>query len=243
MTTTVETLSERLWTLRDEIKRLSKQIRKSERGSDREAELLTRRRALDEELLSQVFEYLAEEDEAFTPASDLVLEDLGVVSFMAQVMMRVREQIERELARDDLTPYMWSIMHKRLEGVNVALGVLGGKRARNVEIEPQPSHLLYAEYDDGTIDFAEADDREEADRIEQAWVDEGAIVYRYRALPEMGESVPLFEPVMPIDNRQRPISQPKYERLVRLKGNDRFNLPDELREFVIQPHGARYDDD
>ena len=227
-----ETVQE-LWDLQDRIKELAKQVGSRKRGDPlREAAHLERQQLF--ETSADLLYQLAEDQEReWEPVTEPYVIDLGAASFIAQTLVEIRDRIERELERDDLTPYMWMMLRNRFEHLNGVLGIIGGKKSRGNPIESVPTLLVYAEYEDGSIDVQEAHSGEEADEIEEGWIEEGAVVCRYSVFPELGTPATLFDPVSPLENRQRTLSPRKFDRLVRLKGGEKFDLPDEIREFVI----------
>lgn len=237
-------LADQIERRREEYQALSAAQREAERGTPAHADLARRRMEAEEALGHLVFDYLEGEEEAFVPYSEVLEEDLGTLSSMAQLLVQVRAEMEKELARDDLTPYMWSLLNARVEGINVVLGILGGKKSRSVPLDTVPTHVLYAEYSDDSIDFAEADDEEEAERIRQHFIDEGAVVYRYRVMPETGERYPLTEPITPMTNRHRPMTGNKFRRVIRLKGGeDKFRIPEVIRDALVLPYDTYHERD
>ena len=232
-----EELVQQLWGKQDRVKAIRKQLPRPYDGMPVEMELLdAERQRLEEEIGDLLFRVNeAAVDEGWEPTTDPLYLDLGLLSLMAQTLVQIRARFEHELERNDLTPYMWLMLHNRVDNLNQTLGILGGKKARGIPLEAVPTYVLHMEYDDDSIDFQEAYSAEEADQLQQAAVDEGAIVYRHMVLPEYGATYPVFDPVRPHENRHRPISASKFDRITRLKGGEHFDLPDELRDVVIQP--------
>ena len=238
----LEDRAQQIWDAHERYKEL-RTLTNRRRNSDVDPLLVEEMRQLEIDLADHVYNYQVQEEEEFEPVSETVTADLGMISTLAQLLVRVRDEMEKELTRDDLTPYMYSILLRRRDSVNDVLGLLGGRRARGTPLEKVPTYLVYAEYDDGSIDVQEAYGRDEALKIGGELVEEGAVVYTYQVLSEYGYEYPVFEPVRPIENRQRPISRNKYERLVRLKGGEKFRLPEEIKDVVIADFRWGQDDD
>ena len=236
MTTTMTEPSERvqeLWRLREQIKEIQRQIDAASRDDPGRRDLFRARQVLNERLSEVLFE-VHDEEADFPLASVEVWADLGFLSSVAQFLRHVREQLGKELRRDDLTPYVWSRLNRRYDAFGVVLGALGGRKLKDDEhFEVVPTHVLFAEHDDGSIDWEEAYSEEEAIASEAALVANGAVVYRYRVYPEMGVPILVHDPIRPSDNRHRPIPPSVFRRIVRLKGGEKFNLPDHLRDSVI----------
>jgi hypothetical protein len=234
-------LLEELWRCDEEIDRLNKQIAKMPRDDPGRKDVFFQRRQLIERYTALLFSYHDQSvDEELH--SEEITADLGFVSSVVQFLVKVRHELGKELQRDDLTPYLWSVLRKRHEGLSYAIGALHGKRSQNVEVEPVPTHVLTAEFDDGSLEWTEAYDEEEAKRLEQEFVDDGAVVYRFACYPEFGSVVYVHTPVRNLDNRHRPMTETRYRQLVRLKGSERFKLPDEMRRFVVDAE-RRYSDE
>ena len=230
-------LVQKLWDKQDGVKAIRKQLPRPYDGMPVEMELLdAERQQLEEEIGDLLFHVNdVAIDEGWEPTTEPLDVDLGMLSLIAQTLVQIRARFEHELERNDLTPYMWLMLHNRVDALNQTLGILGGKKPRGIPLEVVPTYVLHMEYDDGSIDYQEAYGAEEADQLEQAAVDEGAIVYRYLVVPEYGVAYPVFDPVRPHENRHRPISAAKFDRITRLKGGEHFDLPEELRDAIIQP--------
>ena len=197
--------------------------------------------AIEHDMVEARYEYQQLEEGSFEPSSSAVSADLGLLATMAQFLVEVRAEMNRELDRDDLTPYMWDRLLHRKSAIDTVLGVLGGKRTRRFPLEPVPTFVVHSEYDDGTLDIEEAIGRDEARATERARIDEGAVVYTYMVIPEHGTRLPVFEPITPIENQQRTIGRKKFERLVRMKGGEKFLLPDGLRDIIVVDGPSRFE--
>lgn len=237
--TRLDELAEEIRELRDRADDLRAALRPLGMNDPRNDELIPELERVKERIGELMVEYTERVPIDFTPVSEPVEEDAGVLAFFYDLILRAYQEVGRELTRDDLTPYMYSMLRRRHESLQMVFNMLGGRSTRNAIDETEgsiSSYVLYAEYDDGSIDFAEADDKDEADRIEDTWIADGAVVTRYRALREVGRMQYIASPILPLDNQQKAMPTGSYVRLCRIKKNDKFNLPPELYDLVVSDH-------
>lgn len=182
----------------------------------------------------EVFNDVLAEHEGISPAKPVIL-DRGLVLLVAGTLLQIRHQIDRELERNDLTPYMWSSLIGKRDAISKVFRMLEGRPLKKIDDWVIPQHLLTAEFDDDSIDFKEALDDDEAQEIEDDYVERGAVVTHYRTYPETGDKIVLFYPVLPHENGHRQMTQRQYNWTLRKKGAHNLNLPESLDGLVT--HG------
>jgi hypothetical protein len=166
-----------------------------------------------------------------TAVSEPVVVDRGLVMLMVDLILQVRRQVEREMERTDLTPYMWSMLKSRYDSLSRTLRIFEGRPIKQIDDWTKVEYLLLAEFDDGSVDFKEAVDADEARLIEEAFVAEGAVVTRYAVYPETGTEVLLFYPVMPHENIHKTMTPRQYHWVLRAKGERNLKLPESPEEY------------
>jgi hypothetical protein len=226
--------------LGEQVEALYAQAKKVGRGSPDFAAVHAERLRVSEQRDALLFMYLEEFDGEQPLYSEPVLVDTGFLTLVVQFLVKVRYEVNKELDRNDLTPYMWSMMRKRYDALSTTLGIIQGKRTKNIDFEAVPSHVLFAEFDDESVEWAEAYDEDEAVKMNDEFVANGAVVYKYRVVPESGALVLVHDPIGPFDNRHRPINAYRYRAITRMKGGEHFSLPDDLRSVVIDETNGRY---
>lgn len=166
--------------------------------------------------------------------------DRGFAWMIVASLRRVIEQIEKELERTDLTPYMWSMLRRRADTLRSTVNILHGRGFKRSAPEPVAEQLLVAEFPDDSVDFVEAGGESEAVALQQRMIDDEAIVHRYRVVPELGAPVNLFAPVMPYENVMKPMTRRQLAWVLREKGSENLTMPEDLESFTQDsPWGER----
>lgn len=209
-----------------QLRRLFNDTPKSD--SEGRRKIREQREAVERELLELAFEATEKERLHSQP----VLIDSGVADAMISLLSQVRGQIERELERDDLYPNVRNNLYRK--GLSLDLVISMFRKGRSIEEieETPPSYALYAEYDDGSIDLIEADDQEQADEFTERLMNEGALVTRYRVIPEEGTKVMVHEPVTSLTNVYKPVPDHVLRRMLQTVGVDKVKLPPEDQDRI-----------
>jgi hypothetical protein len=164
--------------------------------------------------------------------------DRGLVLLVEAVLVKLRHEIDRELERNDLTPYMWSTLRGKSMALSKVFRMLDGRPLKKITDWVVPQYLLIAEYDDESVDFEEAADEEEANEVLDGYVGSGAIVHRYAVYPETGTMLTLFHPVLPHENIHKTMTQRAYDWTVRAKGAENLMLPADPSAFITHRYGS-----
>ena len=176
--------------------------------------------------------------------SEPVVIDRGLSLLVVGVLVNLRQQIEREMDRTDLTPYMWSTLKAKYDAISKVFRMFEGRPLNKIHDWVDPEYLLVAEFDDDSIDIKEAFDAGEANELETALVEDGAVVNRYRVYPEYGTDTTLFYPVLPHENVHRSMTRRAYEWVLRAKKPENLALPNDPSEWVGPNYrGDLLDDD
>ena len=185
----------------------------------------------------QLFDDVLREHQA-NAVSEPVIVDRGLSVLVGSLLVKLRREVERELERNDLTPYMYSTLVGKRDALSKVFRMFDSRALKWIDDFLVPEYLLVAEYDDDSVDFKEAADREEADEILADYVERGAVVTRYAVYPEVGNHVVLYYPVMPHENVHKSMTQRQYNWVLRRKGADNLTLPENVDEFITRPYGA-----
>ena len=177
------------------------------------------------------------DDQRSSFVAEPVVIDRGLSLLVTGVLIKLRHQIEREMERSDLTPYMWSTLKNKYDALSKVFRMFEGRPLKKIgDWIVDPEYLLTAEYHDDSVDFKEAFDTAEARELENAFVEDGAVVNRYRVFPEHGNTVTLFYPILPHENVHRTMTRRAYEWVVRVKKPENLNLPDDPSEWITPNH-------
>lgn len=190
----------------------------------------------------EIFDQVLEENRSLTTSEPVII-DHGLAMMMAKVLVEVRSQLDREIERTDLTPYMWSMLVGKRDAVSKVFRMIENRPVSKIEDWVEPEFLLLAEFDDDSVDFKEAYDRDEAEQIMADFVERGAVVTRYAVYPERGDRNVLFYPVLPHENNHRPMTQRQYNWVLRRKGAENLTLPENIDGLITHPYGTSDADD
>lgn len=190
----------------------------------------------------QIFDDVLEENRALFRSEPVIIEH-GLAMLVSKVLVELRTQIEREMERNDLTPYMWSSLSTKRDALAKVFRMLEGRPLRKIHDWVVPEYLLLAEFDDDSVDFKEALDADEADALTEDFIERGAVVTRYATYQETGDKSILFYPVLPHENNHRTMTQRQYNWTLRTKGAENLTLPENPDEFMVKRFGPGPDRD
>lgn len=226
-------------TRRDESQHLRTAINQAQDEGELE-QLLARRAQIDDEIDKLVWETLSGEEEMH---SDPVVVDSGVSAFVVRLLGQVKAEVERELARDDLYPNIRDQLFKRRRALEDVARLFHGDRRENKLADDDTTELLIAEFDDDSVDYAEAENAKEAHELAESMVEMGGVVARYTVIPYGGSDVLVHAPLSAIDNYYQELPPDILNRvLVASRGRVRLPegfvapaVPKELQEYLRLP--------
>lgn len=126
--------------------------------------------------------------------------DSAVAGFIIRILRRVLAEVEREFQRTDLYPNIRNDLFHRKRSLETVVGVLKGKRGAE-DMVASPMFLIIAEFDDDSMDFAEASDEAERVAWEAHFQAQGGVTTTYLALPESGNHTTLHSPISSDENQ------------------------------------------
>lgn len=212
---------------RHESKRLRTDIRRAQDESEQE-ELIARRTFVDDEIDKLAWEVLTSEQALH---SDPVVVDNGVSAFVIGLLGKIEAEVERELKRDDLYPNIRDQLFKRKRALDDVKRMFHGDRRENKYAEDDTTQLLIAEFDDDSVEYAEALDDLDAEELTERMVEIGAVVARYTVMPYGGSDVVVHSPLTVMDNYYQELPPDILHRVL-FASRGRVRLPD---DFVAPP--------
>lgn len=232
-------VGDKIKTRRDESQHLRTAINQA-RDEGELAPLIARRTQLDDEIDELVWEALTSEE---APHSDPVVVDSGVSAFVVRLLDQVKTEVERELARDDLYPNIRDQLFKRRRALEDVARLFYGDRRENKLADDATTELLVAEFNDDSVDYAEAENENEANEIAESMLEMGGVVARYTVIPYGGSDVLVHAPLSPMDNYYQELPAAILNRVLhgsrgRVKLPQDFvapTLPSEVLEYLRLP--------
>lgn len=154
-----------------------------------------------------------------------IIIDRGVAWFIQEQLDAIRQEIEKELTRDDLYEHVEAALRIKLNSLNTVIGLIRGERGGKLNLDLHTEYLVFAEFPqdqgegEGDIELYEARDRAEALELAARAEEDEAITTLYQVIPETGATVLVFYPVGEEQNQPKddwvPLEERRAQRLER----------------------------
>lgn len=223
-----QTAGDRLQALRQEVKDLHHNYRTKEERQEAHQQL-------EAEMTALVWDSIEHD----SPYSEEVRVDGGIAAIIIQTLQAVRDQVERELQRVDLYPNIRDQLFKRSRSLDHVIKLFYGTRPEN-RFADAPTRLLTVEYPDGSVDFAEALDDQEADELRESYLEDDGVVNTYVVAPQVMSDVTPHHPVLEVDNYYEELPAHTLRNVLaaakgRLRLPEGFEPPEDIetvREYI-----------